>query len=122
MEKETTADKQADIIMQNHVVYSAGAGLVPIPALDIASVSAIQLDMLKQLADTYKVDFSRDRGKSPVLTIIVISTAIAGGSLVKMIPFVSGVIGGFPCLRYRMPIRTLWDKYSKHILVVEEIL
>ncbi|MCB0572184.1 MAG: DUF697 domain-containing protein, partial [Phaeodactylibacter sp.] len=44
---------RAQEIVKNHVLISMGAGLVPIPILDIAAVTAVQLDMVKNLAQLY---------------------------------------------------------------------
>ena len=49
---------QADKIIRDHVVWSMGAGLIPVPLADIAAVSAVQLDMLSKLATEYQVRFS----------------------------------------------------------------
>ena len=38
------------------------AGAIPVPLVDIAAVTAIQLDLIKELADHYDVDYSRERG------------------------------------------------------------
>ena len=43
--------KVADKIVRSHVIWSMGAGLIPVPLFDLAAVTAIQIDLLKQLAD-----------------------------------------------------------------------
>ena len=56
---DTRYDRSQEVI-KNHVLISMGAGLVPIPILDIAAVTAVQIDMLKQLARVYDVSFSEN--------------------------------------------------------------
>jgi hypothetical protein len=56
--------KDTERTIREHVSFSIVAGAIPFPVVDIAAVTAIQLDMLKQLADHYEVDFNRERGKS----------------------------------------------------------
>jgi uncharacterized protein (DUF697 family) len=71
-----------------------GAGLIPIPLLDIAAVTSIQIDMLKQLAFVYDVDFSASSGKAFVTALTGSTLAALGASLVKALPGVGTVLGG----------------------------
>ena len=84
----------AQEIVKSHVIYSLGAGLVPIPLLDIAAVSVVQLDMLKQLAKLYDQDFKESSGKSWISAISGSTMARMGASLVKTIPGIGSILGG----------------------------
>ena len=84
----------AQDIVKSHVMYSLGAGLVPIPLLDIAAVSAVQLDMLKQLAKVYGEDFKESSGKSWISAIAGSTLARMGASLVKTVPGIGSLLGG----------------------------
>lgn len=84
----------AEEIVKSHVVYSLGAGLVPIPLLDIAAVSVVQLDMLKQLAKVYGQDFKESAGKGWISAITGSTMARMGASLVKAIPGIGSILGG----------------------------
>ncbi len=84
----------AQEIVKSHVVYSLGAGLVPVPLLDIAAVSVVQLDMLRQLAKVYGEDFRESAGKSWISAITGSTMARMGASLVKTIPGIGSVLGG----------------------------
>ena len=64
--------QQADDIIRKHVAYSASAALIPIPGADIAAVSAVQLDMLRQLAGLYGINFMDAIGRNLI-------TALVGG-------------------------------------------
>ena len=91
-----TQDTQAttDGIVRGHVIWSMGAGLIPIPLFDIAAVTAIQMDALKKLAAAEGVDFSTDGGKQFVAALTGGTFARLGASLLKGIPGVGTVIGG----------------------------
>ncbi len=89
------ADKlpQANDIIKNHVGFSMGAALVPFPGADLLAVSAVQLNMLRQLAKLYNVRFLDSLGKSVISTLVGSGAARLGASLVKAIPGVGTVIG-----------------------------
>jgi len=57
-------------IVDRHKNYAALGGLVPLPAANIASVTAINLRMVKQLSDLYGVPFQRDRTRSLIVGLI----------------------------------------------------
>lgn len=85
----------SDTIIRNHVIWSMGAGFIPILVADIFAVSALQLDMIRQLARVYEVDFSETRGKAIVTSLTGSTLARLGaGSLVKLVPGIGSVLGG----------------------------
>lgn len=84
----------AQEIVKSHVIYSLGAGLVPVPLLDIAAVSVVQLDMLKQLAKAYGQDFKESAGKGWISAITGSTMARMGASFVKAIPGIGSILGG----------------------------
>ena len=51
-------------IVSRHKNYAAMGGLVPLPVVNIAGVTAINLRMVKQLSELYQVPFERDRTRS----------------------------------------------------------
>ena len=53
---------EASSIIKNHMMWSMGAGLIPVPIVDWFAVSAIQLDMIRQLATLYDIDFKQTEG------------------------------------------------------------
>jgi hypothetical protein len=56
--------KHADTIIRNHIIWSMGAGLIPVPIVDFFAVSGIQLDMIRQLCKLYDQDFKEAQGKA----------------------------------------------------------
>lgn len=99
MEKkeEKIQEKNIDEIVKRHVYWAVGAGLIPLPVVDIAAVTAIQVDMLKQVCTFYKIDYSEESGKTWI-TALVTSTmssvlARVGSSALKFIPVIGTVLG-----------------------------
>ena len=92
------ADKstQADRVIDNHILWSMGAGALPIPIVDVAAVTAIQLNMLKELCLIYDVDYSEGFGKNLISSIVGAGVAKVGASAVKTIPVVGSLLGGVP--------------------------
>lgn len=84
----------AERIVNRHVLWSVGAGLMPLPILDIVAVSAIQLDMLRQLASEYAVNFSESEGKAWVSALAGNLVARIGANALKLIPGIGSVLGG----------------------------
>lgn len=91
------AEKQqkATEIIRNHMGFALGAGLVPVPGADLVAVSAVQLNMLRQLAKLYDVGFFDSLGNSVISAVVGGSIARLGASLVKALPGVGTVIGEF---------------------------
>ncbi len=86
--------KGADSIIRNHMIWSMGAGVIPVPVVDFLAVSAIQLDMVKQLSNIYEIDFSKTKGKAIITALTSSSLAKLGaGRMVKFIPVVGTVLG-----------------------------
>ncbi len=92
MSQEEKQVKSSEII-KNHVGFSLGAALIPLPGADLLAVSGVQLNMLRQLAKLYKVSFFDNLGKTIVSAIVGGSAARLGASLVKAIPGVGTIIG-----------------------------
>ena len=92
----TDKDAHASTIIRNHVVWSMGASyLVPLPIADILAVSALQVDMTRQLCRVYGVDFAETQGKTIVTSLTTSAMTKAGArSLIKLIPGIGTVVGG----------------------------
>ncbi|MEK7253316.1 MAG: DUF697 domain-containing protein [Bacteroidota bacterium] len=91
---KTEKDKHAESIVRNHVIFSMGAGMIPVIVVDILAVSASQLDMIRQLCKVYDQEFSENQGKAIVSSLTTSTLARMGaGSLAKMIPIVGSIVG-----------------------------
>ena len=64
---------RARAIVERHATYSAAGGLIPLPLVNVASVMAIILRMVKRLSNLYGVPFERDRARAIVV-------GLAGGA------------------------------------------
>jgi len=97
-DKENNKDsreRHADTVIRNHVIWSMGAGLIPILIADIFAVSALQLDMIRQLCKVYDIDFKETQGKALVTSLTSSTLARMGArSLIKLIPGVGSMLGG----------------------------
>jgi uncharacterized protein (DUF697 family) len=82
--------------------WSMGAGLVPVPFLDLIAISGVQLKMLAAISKIYDVPFEESRGKSVLAALmgsIVPGSLSCGlvGSAIKAIPGV-GALAGAPAM------------------------
>jgi uncharacterized protein (DUF697 family) len=57
-------------IVERHKNYAALGGLVPLPAANIASITAINVRMVKQLSELYGAPFQQDRTRALVIALI----------------------------------------------------
>ena len=62
--------REAFRIVERHKLYSGLGGLVPLPAVNVASVTAVNLRMVKRLCDLYGVPFERGKNRSIVIGIM----------------------------------------------------
>ena len=91
-------DLRAEEIIKKYAAYAAGAGMIPIPTLDMAAIGGIQLKMIKDLSAVYEVPFENDRVR-PIVTAVIggyAATKIGygiGGSMLKAIPLFGQVLG-----------------------------
>ena len=93
--EESVRAKHADTVIRNHVIWSMGAGLIPVLIADIFAVSALQMDMIRQLCKVYNRDFSEHQGKAIVTSLTSSTLARIGArSVVKLIPGIGSLIGG----------------------------
>ncbi len=93
-EKQQLATKK----IRNYMYWSVGAGLVPVPFLDLVAISAVQLKLVCELAKIYEVPFSESRGKAIVGALVgtLVPQSLACsvvGSALKAIPAVGTIAG-----------------------------
>lgn len=91
-------EQQARKIVKNYMWWSMGAGLIPVPFVDLIAVSGVQLKMLAEVSKIYGIEFQETRGKALVASLIgyvVPNTLSFGsvGSLLKAIPLVGQLMG-----------------------------
>ncbi len=122
-------EAEADRVIRSHVGLSVGTGLIPIPLADLASVAALQLAMLKQLARIYDQDFNSDSLRSFIATV---STAMigslvvrVGSSVAKAVPAFGQVLGATAQATLSgastYALGRIFKRYLKQGLSLEEI-
>ncbi|MDC3955556.1 DUF697 domain-containing protein [Polyangium jinanense] len=89
---------RAEAIIRRNVLWSLGAGVVPIPFVDTLAVSGVQIKMLAELSELYEVGFKEDAAKKVVGALLsslggtALGAAI-GASFAKLIPGVGTALG-----------------------------
>jgi uncharacterized protein (DUF697 family) len=90
--------EKARTIVQRNVLWSLGAGVVPVPLLDVVAVSGVQIKMLKEISDLYEVPFTEGMAKKIVSALLsslggVTVGTLVGASLAKAIPLLGTALG-----------------------------
>lgn len=83
MSADTDKSAQAAKIVRNHMFGSVAAGIVPIPLVDLAILTGVQLRMVRALAKHYDVEFAEQRVKSLLGTLVSVGAGATAGSLLK---------------------------------------
>ena len=93
--REQTASK----LVENFAMWAVGAGIIPIPVVDLAAIGGLQLQMVRRLSEIYDVPFSANRGKALISSFagasIPTSGAMGAASVLKAIPFIGSVVSAF---------------------------
>jgi uncharacterized protein (DUF697 family) len=94
-ERHATAVKLVD----NFAIWSGVAGLIPIPLVDLATVTGIQIQMVRRLSQMYDVPFAENRTKAIVAglggSLIPATSGIGAASLLKGVPIIGTLVSGF---------------------------
>ncbi len=87
----TSKQAEAETIANKYVAWSMGAGLIPVPLADLAAITGVQIKMLSEISKVYGVEFSENRCKSIVFSLLgglgaTAAAASVAGSFAKLIP------------------------------------
>lgn len=86
---------EAKDIIQNHVVYAMGAGMIPVPLADMVAVGGIQLNMIRLLAKTYNLPFEETQTKALITSLSgSVVSKVGARTLIKFIPGIGSILGG----------------------------
>ena len=85
--------ESADAVIRDHVTWSIGAGMIPIPIGDVLAVTALQLDLVAKLAEIYEQRFTANLGKSLITSLTGQVIARIGASAVKAVPGLGTLVG-----------------------------
>lgn len=84
--------REALRLVRTYMFWSFGAGLVPIPLFDTIAVVAVQTRMVKKLCAIYGLNYSHQRAKSLVASLITgVYAGLIAGSMIRLVPIV-GVV------------------------------
>jgi uncharacterized protein (DUF697 family) len=89
-----TKRERGEQAVRNQVLWAMGAGLVPVPILDVAAVTAVQVNLVQQLCGIYDRDYDENKGRAIVSALISSLSASLGASVFKAIPIIGTFIGG----------------------------
>ncbi len=84
---------RAQEIIRNHTLFAVGGGIIPLPAIDVAAVTALQMNMLEELATLYSVPFSKKPYRDFIRTFASATVTSVAASALKLVPFVGTVMG-----------------------------
>lgn len=85
-------------VVKKYMLWSLGAGLIPVPLLDIATVTGVQMKMISEISKVYGVEFKESRAKNSVSALfssVSANTFAYGtvGSAIKSIPVFGTLVG-----------------------------
>ena len=99
---ETTLERRRAValkVIERFAWWSGAAGLIPVPLVDLAAVSGIQIQMLRRISDIYGVPFSANRSKALVASLagsmIPLSSGVGAASIVKGLPLLGTAVSTF---------------------------
>lgn len=92
-DKHKRKTKATDIITHN-IIFSMGAAIIPVPVVDIATLTSIQAKMLKELCDLYEKPFSKNIAQNLIAAVAGSSVARLSASFIKAVPGIGSIIGG----------------------------
>jgi uncharacterized protein (DUF697 family) len=95
---DLTPLEQATKINKRFVLWSSGAGLIPFPMVDIATILTAQITMLAKMTKAYNIPFSEHRVKNILIPLfssvgVVPAATVLLASLVKFIPVIGQTAG-----------------------------
>jgi uncharacterized protein (DUF697 family) len=98
----TEEEQKAVKTVKNYMWWSGGASLIPVPFVDWAAVSGVQLKMVAEVSKVYGVPFQANRGKAVIGSLLgfLLPHGLACGLLsswLKGIPLF-GVLAGAPTM------------------------
>jgi len=94
-------EDDAKKIVGRYAKWTAGAGLIPVPLLDIATISGLQIKLLADLSKLYGLPFAKERARVLVASLLgsILPNTLAVGSLavagtvIKTVPVIGTIVG-----------------------------
>ena len=90
-------EEHALAVVRSYLPWAAGAGILPLPGVDLAAIMAVQLRMLAKLAEDYGVPFKEQAVRSIVAALMatLVQNTLTGGlaSAFKFVPVAGTLLG-----------------------------
>ena len=83
-------ETEAAAIVRSYMGWSSGAGLLPIPLLDLVVIVGVQVKMLSDMAKLYGVPFRANMARPLIVTLV------SGGGSVALAPPVVSLLKAIP--------------------------
>jgi uncharacterized protein (DUF697 family) len=87
----------AEKIVLDFSYWAGGFGLIPLPVVDFAAVTVMQVRMTAALAKHYNDPFSKERARAIIMSLVGSALPVAAGagagSLLKALPVFGQVLG-----------------------------
>lgn len=101
LQERVNRAEEAHKTVKKYVLGTMALAVVPLPLVDLAAVTAVQVKMVHSIANQYEVPFSENVVKSLIAALtggaLTFTTATPIASLVKVVPFIGQVAGFIGC-------------------------
>ncbi|WP_051306959.1 YcjF family protein [Desulfomicrobium escambiense] len=88
---------EIDALIRKRVYAAIGVGFVPLPLVDLAGLTAVQLEMIHALTKAYGLEFKKERAKSILSSlgsgVVSVAAVPLFASLFKSLPIVGTTAG-----------------------------
>jgi len=101
---ETPADAVAQLanaqeVVRHNVAWSAGAGMLPIPGLDLVAITGVQLKMINELCAVYGISFKKSLARPIVISLIgslgaSMLAPVLASTTFKLVPGIGMLLSG----------------------------
>jgi uncharacterized protein (DUF697 family) len=86
-ETASSREVEADNIIRKNLLWGAGAGILPIPLVDVIAITSVQIKLVKELSELYEVPFKEDILKHAAAALLAGLGAPTAAALVTFSAF-----------------------------------
>jgi len=89
----------AQEVIRHNVAWSAGAGMLPVPGLDLVAITGVQLKMINELCSAYGIPFSKSLARPIVISLIgslgaSMLAPVLAATTFKLVPGIGMLLSG----------------------------
>lgn len=90
---------KAQEVIKHNVAWSAGAGMVPVPGLDLVAITGVQLKMINELCQAYGIPFKKSLARPIVISLIgslgaSMLAPVVASTTFKLLPGIGMLLSG----------------------------